>query len=59
MPPNKPEPNAQALPGHVASTDLLGLAPKRCEPCRATGAVHCCDPETCGGPWDKRNDPPK
>jgi hypothetical protein len=29
---------------------------KRCEPCRATDAVHCSDPENCGGPWDKRND---
>jgi hypothetical protein len=29
-------------------------APKRCEECRATGAVHCSDPENCGGPWDKR-----
>lgn len=33
-------------------------APKRCEPCRATGAVHCSDPENCGGPWDKMHDAP-
>lgn len=33
--------------------------PKRCEPCRATGALHCADPENCGGPWDKRHDQPK
>ena len=31
---------------------------KRCEPCRATGAIHCADPENCGGPWDKRHDRP-
>lgn len=24
----------------------------RCEPCRATGLVHCGDPMNCGGPWD-------
>lgn len=28
--------------------------PKRCEPCRATGAIHCSDPANCGGPWDER-----
>ena len=25
----------------------------RCEPCRATGLIHCSDPENCGGPWSK------
>ena len=24
----------------------------RCEPCNATGAIHCADPANCGGPWD-------
>jgi hypothetical protein len=24
---------------------------KRCEPCRATGMIHCANPESCGGPW--------
>lgn len=26
---------------------------KRCEACRAVGAVHCSDPSNCGGPWDE------
>ena len=44
-------------PAKVASNDQLGPpVPKRCEPCRATGAVHCSDPENCGGPWDKHHD---
>lgn len=29
---------------------------KRCEPCRATGAIHCAYPNECGGPWDDRAD---
>ena len=24
---------------------------RRCEACRETGAIHCSDPENCGGPW--------
>ncbi len=40
--------------GALGSNAGLGpAAPKRCEPCRATGAVHCSDPEHCGGPWDR------
>jgi hypothetical protein len=37
---------------HIALGTIQGPAPKRCEPCRATGAVHCSDPANCGGPWD-------
>lgn len=24
---------------------------RRCKACRETGAIHCSDPENCGGPW--------
>lgn len=42
MPTNKPEPDAQALPGHVASTDLLGpMVPERDKPCPHCGSVAC------------------
>jgi hypothetical protein len=29
--------------------------PLRCEACRETGAIHCSDPENCGGPWTVPN----
>lgn len=29
---------------------------RRCKPCRETGAIHCSDPENCGGPWTVPND---
>jgi len=44
------EPDAE-LDGIVAA-----VQGKRCDACRATGLVHCSDPENCGGPWDKRFD---
>lgn len=28
---------------------------RRCKPCRETGAIHCSDPENCGGPWTVPN----
>lgn len=28
---------------------------RRCEACRETGAIHCSDPENCGGPWTVPN----
>lgn len=31
---------------------------KYCKGCREAGAVHCSDPANCGGPWDKKYDPP-
>lgn len=27
----------------------------RCPECRAVGAIHCANPENCGGPWDKHS----
>jgi hypothetical protein len=48
--------NQSDTPAKVGSMEQLGIASKRCEPCRATAAVHCSDPENCGGPWDKRHD---
>lgn len=33
--------------------------PKRCEPCRATGAIHCAHPAECGGPWNADPQPDK
>ena len=32
-----------------------GRTAKHCDPCRETGAIHCSDPENCGGPWDVHN----
>ena len=29
--------------------------PLRCKACRETGAIHCSDPENCGGPWTVPN----
>ncbi len=31
------------------------VEPLRCEDCRKTGAIHCSDPENCGGPWTVPN----
>ncbi len=42
----------------VVDTDLHMLeetVPMRCEPCRETGAIHCADPQNCGGPWTTPN----
>jgi len=43
-------------PDTELSTIVAAMQMKRCEPCRATGMVHCSDPENCGGPWDKLYD---
>ena len=32
------------------ATRLLKI--KRCRACNETGALHCANPESCGGPWD-------
>jgi hypothetical protein len=47
--------NSPAVVGRL-ERGVRPAVPKRCEPCRATGAVHCADPENCGGPWDKCHD---
>ena len=50
------DPDLQSAVGAQVQRPVGRPVPKRCEPCRATGAVHCSDPENCGGPWDKRFD---
>ena len=42
------------MAAHPECDRVATASPKRCEPCRATGAIHCAHPDECGGPWDTR-----
>ena len=42
--------------GRPVEIETADSKQKRCEPCRATGLIHCAHPDECGGPWDTRAD---
>lgn len=37
------------VPNNAPNNDRIESL--RCGACRETGAIHCSDPENCGGPW--------